>query len=200
MNRNERVAHTLVHELVSLEKHTHPHPHERVRHAATPHVHRLVRTRRSRESGECMKTHCGDTQQSSAHELVREWCASRAPCGRGHVSSLAQAASCVGGWWSTQTYRLSSFPPTPVISSVARTDRSLTQDETAPIPRARGISRTMLCTRDPARAEDADVTDEPGEPSCAEGPATATDAAGSRVLLTHQPAARIAARTGRTGG
>ena len=150
--------------------------------------------------GECMKTHCGDTLQSSAHELVREWCASRAPCGQGHVSSLAQAASCVGGWWSTQTYRPSSFPPTPVISSVARTDRSLTQDETAPIPRARGISRTMLCTRDPGRAEDADVTDEPGEPSCADGHAAATDAAGSRVLLTHQPAARIAARTGRTGG
>ena len=41
VNRNERVAHTLVHELVSLEKHihTHTHTHERVRHAATPHVH-----------------------------------------------------------------------------------------------------------------------------------------------------------------
>ena len=32
-----------------------------------------------------MKTHCGDTLQSSAHELVREWCASGARRAR-HVA------------------------------------------------------------------------------------------------------------------
>lgn len=36
MNRNERVAHTLVHELVSLEKHTHTHTRTRqTRHYST---------------------------------------------------------------------------------------------------------------------------------------------------------------------
>jgi len=54
----------------------------------------------------------------------------------------------------------------------------------------------MLCTWNPGRAEDADVTDEPGEPSCADGHAATTDAAESQALLTHQPAARIAAGTG----